>query len=196
MEFYIEELDYLLFDNDVEIDESHLFKPKLSSAVHRTLSLSSVWLFGICQRDTKRFIIFPVSSRDETNLLKIIFKFIKVGTTIYSDCFSCYVNNHSFPKKSKLSNYNYIHKYVNHKTEFVSSLFSKTHTNSVENLWKQIKSEIRRQKISVNYIPAISRFYFSKTKTKEEQMSILIKGLQRNNIKKFEDLVQIIHNKF
>jgi len=179
MDFYIEELDCLLFENEVEIDESHLFKTKPSFAAHRTLSLSAVWLFGICERNTKRFLIFPVSSRDETNLLKIIFKFIKIGT-----------------KKSKLSNYDYIHTYVNHKIEFVSSLFSKTHTNSVENLWKQVKLEIRKQKISVNYIPAIARFYFSKSKSKEEQITILIKGLQRNDIKSFEDLVQIIHKKF
>ena len=196
MEIHIQGLDCLLFNNEVEIDESHLFKTKPSFAAHRSLSLSAVWLFGICERNTKRFIIFPVSSRDETNLLKIIFKFIKIGTTFYSDCFSCYVNNHSFPKKSKLSNYNYIHKYVNHKNEFVSSLFSTTHTNTVENLWKQVKTEIRKQKVSVNYIPAIARFYFLRSKSKEEQISLLIKGLQRNDIKKFEDLVEIINSKF
>ena len=106
------------------------------------------------------------------------------------------MNNRTFPKKSKLSKYNYIHKYVNHKKEFVSSLFSRTHTNTIENIWKQIKQEIRRQKFSIHYTAAIARFYLSKTKTKEEQIQILIKGLRRNNIKEFEELVQLIHEKF
>jgi len=153
-------------------------------------------LFGLCQRKVKKFIIIPVTSHEETNLLRLIFKFVKIGSIIYSDCFSCYVNNNVFPKKSKLANYDYIHKYVNHKTEFVSSLFSTTHTNTIENLWKQIKQEIRRQKISRHYLPAIARFYISKNKSKEEQMKILIKGLQRNDLKEFEELVKIIQNKF
>jgi len=130
------------------------------------------------------------------NLLKIIFKFIKKGATIYSDCFSCYVNNHTFPKKSKLTKYDYIHKFVNHKKEFVSGLFSRTHTNTIENLWKLIKQEIRRQKISIHYTSAIARFYISRKKTKEEQMKILIRGLQRKDIKEFNELVQLIHEKF
>ena len=70
------------------------------------------------------------------------------------------------------------------------------HTNTVENLWKLIKQEIRRQKISIHYTSAIARFYISRKKTKEEQMKILIRGLQRKDIKEFNELVQLIHEKF
>ena len=166
MEFYLEELDCIFFDGEVEIDESHLFKPKYSFAPHRSYALDTVWLFGICQRNTRNFVLFPVTNRNEMNLLKIIFKFIKKGAMIYSHFFSCYVTNHRFPKKSKLSKYDYIHKFVNHKKEFVSGLFSRTRTNTVENLWKLIKQEIRRQKISIHYTSAIARFYISRKKNK------------------------------
>ena len=100
MEFYLEELNCIFLNGEVQIDdESHLFKPKYSFAPCRTYTLDSVWIFGICQRSTGNFILFPVTSRDGMNLLKIIFKFIERRPIIYSDCFSCYVNNHTFLKK-------------------------------------------------------------------------------------------------
>lgn len=196
MQYYLNQLDSIQFEGEVEIDESHLFKPKPSKAPHRNNSLNAVWLFGICQRSTRMFIVFPVSNREETNLIKTIFKFIKIGATIFSDCFSSYVNNQVFPRQSKLAAYNYKHKYVNHKQEFVSALFRTTHTNNIENLWKLIKQEIRRQKITKNYIPAIARFLFFKTSSREEQIKIMLKALQSNELKDFEELVDIISNKF
>ena len=50
MRFYINELNCKIFEGEVEIDESHLFKTKPSFAPHRNLSLGDVWLFGISQR--------------------------------------------------------------------------------------------------------------------------------------------------
>ena len=87
MQYYLNQLDSIQFEGEVEIDESHLFKPKASKAPHRNNSLNAVWLFGISQRSTRMFIVFPVSNREETNLIKAIFKFIKIGATIFSDCF-------------------------------------------------------------------------------------------------------------
>ena len=105
---------------------------------------------------------FPVTSREEANLLQVIFRFIKPRSTIYLYSFSCYVNNRAFPKKSKLAKYEEIHHFINHKKEFVSPLFKKMHINNIENLWKQLKQLIRKNGITTMYIPAIARFYFSK----------------------------------
>ena len=146
MEYYISKLDSILLDGEVEIDESHLFKEKASYAPHRGYALSAVWLFGICKRGTKDFIIFPVTNRTESNLLKVIFKYIKVGSTIYSDSFSCYVNNSVFPRESKLMKYNYIHHFVNHKEEFVSALFTKIHTNTIEIYGNKSSNKLKKIK--------------------------------------------------
>jgi len=196
MEYYLQELDSVVFEGELELDESHLFKEKASFAPHRLYSNHAVWLFGICQRKSNKFIIFPISNRQEQNLKKIIFKFIKAGSTIYTDCFSSYVNNHVFPRKSKLSNYSYIHFFIIHKKEFVSQLFKHIHTNKIESLWKQVKQQIRRERITTFYIPAIARFYFFRTLHYNDQKKLIENGLLSNQLGEFEDLIKIILNKF
>lgn len=185
-----------VFDGEVEIDESHLFKEKHSFAPHRNYALGSVWIFGICKRKSSDFIFFPVTSREEENLLQVIFRFIKPRSIIYSDSFSCYVNNRVFPKKSKLAKYEYIHYFINHKKEFVSPLFKKMHTNNIENLWKQLKQQIRKDGITKMYIPAIARFYFFKTLCNEEQYKIIKKGLHSKTIESKENLIDSILSRF
>ena len=49
LDFYQEEMDYMLLENEVEIDETHLFREKKSSAPHRGYKLSSIWLFRMKQ---------------------------------------------------------------------------------------------------------------------------------------------------
>ena len=103
--FYISKLDCILLDEEVEIGESHFYNDKKSYAPHRVYALNSVWLFGVTKRNSKDLIIVPVSNRIEDNLLRVICNFIKVGKTIYSDCFSSYVDICVIPKKSKLTQY-------------------------------------------------------------------------------------------
>ena len=195
MKFYLQELDCLLFEDEVEIDESYLFKPKKSYAPHRNYA-NGQWIFGIFQRKSSRFIIFPITSREQNNLHNVIFKFIKTGTTIYSDSFSVYVNNRVFPKKSKLDVYGYQHKFINHREEFVSSLFNDVHTNNIENVWKQLKQFIRIQRITQLYIPSIARFYFYRMISKDEQKRILFQGLKEEHLKKRDELIDDILHKF
>jgi len=40
MDLYLEELDCIMLENEVEIDESHLFKTKPSFAAHRSLAFT------------------------------------------------------------------------------------------------------------------------------------------------------------
>ena len=127
----------------------------------RNTGHKSIWLFGIIQRDNKQFIIVPVQSRDKSTLIPIILRNIKIGATIYSDCFSTYVNNNTFPKKSSLTDYGYHHQWVNHKMEFVSKDFSHIHTNNIERLWLKIKSGFRKKNIKKFSLFHIARFFFS-----------------------------------
>jgi len=195
MSFYLRELDFQVFNNQVELDESYLFKPKASFAPHRAYS-NAVWIFGLYQRNNKKFIIFPVTNRTEANLHNIIIRYIEKGSQIYSDCFSSYVNNRSCPKRSKLEKYGYIHKFINHKKELVSTIFPDIHTNNIENTWRLLKQYIRRQKVTTNYPAAIARFYFYSTVPDVNQMQILIKGLQQNSLENYIELSQKILNKF
>jgi len=132
-------MDYMLLENEVEIDETHLFREKKSSAPHRGYKLSSIWLFGMKQRNSSKFFVIPVEDRKEETLIPIIRRHVKARSTIYSDSFAVYVNN--YQKESKLSKYEFIHYFINHKLEFVSSISHEIHTNSIESLWSLIKKD-------------------------------------------------------
>ena len=180
--YYHQSLESYLLEGELELDESQLFKKKKSSASHRPYSLSKIWVFGIIKRGTNQFVIIPISCKTEATLHKLILKYAKLGSTLYSDCCSCYVNNMSFPKKSKLTEYGYIHFFINHKLAFRSSTFEHIHTNSIESLWKKLKQNIRRMKMLSEYEFAVSRFFFHENLTKEQQILFLAKELKKENI--------------
>ena len=103
LDFYQNNMKHLLLEQDVEIDESHLFREKKSSAPHRQYKLRSIWLFGMKQRNSSKFLLIPLKDRKEDTLIPIIKRHVKVGSNIYSDSFSVYVNNKT--KESKLQRY-------------------------------------------------------------------------------------------
>lgn len=180
---YVEDkMSTAFLEGEIEIDETHLFKVKKSSAPHRPYSNSSQWLFGLRKRGCSDFIIFPVTKRDSKTLDPILLKHVSINSIIYSDSYSVYVNNQTLPKQSKLEKYGYTHLYVNHKIEFVSLAFNYIHTNTVESLWKEIKTYLRRMKSTNKFIFTIYRYYYTKILEKEAQYEILLKGLHKENI--------------
>ena len=96
-------MNHLLLEKEVEIDESHLFREKKSSTPHRQYKHGHIWLFGAKERNSSKFFIIALKNRTEATLIPIIRKHIKIGSTIYSDSFSVYVNNNR--KESKLQKY-------------------------------------------------------------------------------------------
>jgi len=126
-------------------------------------------------------VVIPVENRTENNLHPLILKHVKVGSILYSDSFSSYINNVVFPKVSKLETYGYIHYCINHKQEFCSSAFSHIHTNNIENLWKILKESIYRMRMTSNYNFAVARFYFHQTLTQEEQLRYIVEKLYENS---------------
>ena len=180
--FYEEELNTKMLEGIIELDETHLFSEKKTHAISRSYALSSIWLVGMRKRGSKEFFIIPVEKRDETTLISIILRHIKRKSTIYTDSYSCYVNNNCYPKKSKLTEYKYIHSFVNHKYRFVSLVFEEVHTNTIESLWKNIKSDMGKWNIKSTYLAAISRYYFMHMLSKEEQQNVLIRGLYSKGI--------------
>ena len=172
----------MMLDGEIEIDETHLFKEKKSSAPHRQYQNSSQWLFGMRKRGSSIFIIIFVKERDKGTLVTLILNHIKVNSKIYSDCYSVYVNNRVTPKTSHLKNYGYIHYFVNHKVEFVSALLDAIHTNTIESLWKEIKTYLRKTRSTKKFLFYIYRYYFTKQLTKNDQVQILVRNLQKENI--------------
>jgi len=174
-DYYDEVLSSILLCGEVEIDETHLFREKKSSAPHRRYKYSSVWLFGAKQRKSSNFFLIPLKNRKEENLIPIIRKHIKLGTTIYTDSFSVYVNNHQ--KISKLEKYGFSHYFINHKLEFVSQVAIDIHTNSIESLWNDVKCDLKKSRNTSKYMFTIARYYFRKTLKKEDQIRLLMKKI-------------------
>jgi len=61
----------------------------------------------------------------------------------------------TLPKKSKLSKYNYIYKYGNHKKNLFLFFFLEITQILLKNLWKQIKQESTRKKKSMLKVKAL-----------------------------------------
>jgi len=102
--FYYEDLSSKMLEGEIELDETHLYSEKKSHALARPYSLSSVWLVGMRKRGSKEFLIVEVERRDEETLLSIILKHIKRKSKIYTDPYSCYANNNSYPRNQNLYN--------------------------------------------------------------------------------------------
>jgi transposase-like protein len=196
MHHYLTELDKIVLEGSVEFDETRLFREHKTKAAHRTYESHDVWLFGLIERTTKRFILFPVSNREESTLTPIIIKYVKRRSIIYSDSFSSYVNTRTKPKRSKLSQYGFIHFFVNHSTRFVSKTNPYIHTNTIENLWGLLKREISNDGIRVHYYAAVARFFFFRTYEDIERRKILLDGIQNQNIPEMSELISILINKF
>ena len=64
LKYYQEEMNCMLLENEVEIDETHLFREKKSSAPHRGYKMSSIWLFGMKERKTSKFVIIPIKTEN------------------------------------------------------------------------------------------------------------------------------------
>jgi len=114
-----------------------------------------------------------LKNRKEENLIPIIRRHIKLGTTVYTDSFSVYVNN--YQKISKLEKYGFPHYFINHKLEFVSQVAKDIHTNSIESLWNDVKCDLKKSRNTSKYILTVARYYFRKNLNKEDQIRIIMK---------------------
>jgi len=172
--YYKSKLHSTILTGEIEVDETVVFKAKKTRARrYRRYQLQSMWLLGMIERKSKEFIIIPINSRNEFCLIMKMLKFIDCNSTIYTDCYSVYVNNRKFPKESRLVSYGYNNHWIDHSIEFVSSEFQHIHTNTIERLWRTIKTDLREKKITLGYFKAIGRLYFHKTLIREEQLKFI-----------------------
>jgi transposase-like protein len=132
----------------VEIDEYKLAKRKYNKG-HR---VEGVWIIGGIQRsrlktkiqnENKKMFLLPIKERNIENIDKIIEKYVKKGTTIYTDCWKGYNN---------LKNIGYKHKTVNHSKHFKDPETG-VHTNTIEGTWNGFKHSMpptNRNKKNIN----------------------------------------------
>lgn len=58
--YYIEYSESTLLDGEIELDESQLYKTKLSNAPHRPLKYAKIWMFGMLKRGNNHSIIIQL----------------------------------------------------------------------------------------------------------------------------------------
>lgn len=154
----------------VEIDETLLYRQKISRAPARTYVIR-LWLFGMRCRTTKRFVIYPIYFRTRETLLRLIRRHVPPGATILTDCWSAYINNRVRPRESFLTNY--VHLWIDHSVHFVSPILRGIHTNTIERLWRTIKTFFRIHNPRKFLNNHIAMFYFTQVYDLNERTRIL-----------------------
>ena len=120
----------------VQVDESVITKRKYN----RGRKVPEVWIVGIYDTLMKRGVIEYVEHRDGDTLTELIAKYVAPGTEVHTDGWAAYRG---------LSAMGYIHKTVNHSTNFVDPITG-TCTNAVEAYWSRLKAWLRRHGVMQN----------------------------------------------
>ena len=94
-----------IFSGHIEIDETKLYKQKVSNACARPYNYGDIWIIGLKERGSNNFI-YPVENRTEEVFLLLLLKHTSIRiTVVYTDSFSVYVNNKVNPAVSKLKDW-------------------------------------------------------------------------------------------
>jgi transposase-like protein len=121
----------------VEMDETKIAKRKY----YKGRKIEGAWIIGGIERsmlknkvnnENKKLFLCPIKDRNCTNIDEIVKKYIKKGTTIYTDCWKGYNN---------LNKIGYKHKTVNHSKHFVDPI-TKVHTQTIEGTWSGLKRSL------------------------------------------------------
>lgn len=140
-EYFYRTVSYMKLSGEVEIDES-LFGRRVKYHRGNPHVGCKIWIFGMIERSTDKFILYPVENRSEELLTSIIEKHIEKGSTIFSDGWSAYynLNKKGYDHFTVLHKFNfkkvYIHKVTKERKE--------VHTNRIEGSWKHAKDYFRK----------------------------------------------------
>jgi len=176
--YYVDAHKNWILSGHIKIDETKLFKQKVSQANARPYSYGSVWILGFKQRNSKRFLIYPIESRDGDTFIPLLLKHVEISNSyLYTDSMSVYVNNQSQPPRSKIQEWGYKHYYTNHNVSFVNAIFSQIHTNTVERMWRSLKEHIKKHKPRKLYEDSLGRYFFLNTLENNEQINFSLNNV-------------------
>jgi len=132
----------------VEIDESKFGKRKHNRG-HR---VEGVWVVGGVERTPeRRMFAISVEDRSAPTLLRLIERYVRPGSIIYTDCWKGY-------RTDGLIDLEMLHGTVNHTLHFVDPETG-VHTNGIEGTWSGIKQKIARRKRTVKDVdPCLLEF--------------------------------------
>ncbi|CAB9517776.1 Inherit from opiNOG: protein Hydra magnipapillata [Seminavis robusta] len=115
----------------VEADEGKFGRRK----DNRGRCVNSDWVFGMVERGGERKLALAVvPDRKANTLLPLIMAFIRPGTTINTD------KHGGYNKIGELTGYDYTHRTLCHKYEFVAA--DGTHTQTIEGNWRVLKKNV------------------------------------------------------
>lgn len=117
----------------VQIDESVVAKRKYN----RGKRVKTTWVLGMIDSTSKESVIIYVPKRDKQTMIPEIQRFVKPGTTIWTDGWGAYKG---------LDKCGYTHKTVNHSKNFKKTLTGVC-TNRIEGHWNCLKKYCRTKNV-------------------------------------------------
>ena len=114
---------------NVEMDETHLYTFKHSKG--RIIAGQKYWVVGAISRETKQIKLLLTLQRSKPILNDFALNSIHLQSNVYTDCWRGY---------NDLSSLGYNHITINHSHFYVDPNDALRHTNTVERLWRSLKT--------------------------------------------------------
>ena len=135
----------------VEVDESHLHSRKYNKGRLLAKERESIWIFGGCERKSKKCFIVIMPDRKSPTLINVIKKHILPGSIIISDGWKAY---------DKVVEYGSQHFAVNHSANYVCPENPMVHTQNIERLWQSFKQIVPKKTNCKNLSSYCTEFMF------------------------------------
>ena len=123
-----------MFSGEVEVDESYFGKRKTGKGRPGTVQ-GQIPVFGLKERKSGLVVAQVVTGTKASDLIPLIEKQVKKGSTIYSDGHGAYYH---------LYKHGYNHRVVYHEHTFVDQRI--IHTNGIESFWAYTKHLLNNRK--------------------------------------------------
>jgi hypothetical protein len=139
------------FSETVEIDETKIYTRKYM--VGRILKKQSIWILGCVCRETKECAFLVTRRRNREVINNFVLNNINLNTRIISDCWRGYTDINSL---------GFNHVTINHTENFVDPFDNDIHTNTIERMWRSLKSTIPDSANEKSINSYLKKFVFDK----------------------------------
>jgi IS1 family transposase len=149
----------------IEIDESKISKRKNNRGHH----VEGAWVVGGVERTSeKRLFVCCVPDRTADTLRQVIYRHVRFGTRILTDCWRAY----DWLDEDE----NFIHESVNHSVHFKVPN-TDIHTNSIEGTWAGLKASIPKRSRTSEEVDSHLLCYIWRRQNKERLWTAFLDAL-------------------